>query len=178
MFYNTRFNDMNNFTYMFNYNRYWLDKELKRKNFDMDYDSKSILKLECKDENSIEYFYDIIDSTLKYGVTICNVPSHSPESSGTGINLLAKKLANNKRIDATECILRTKEIEKISINRSLTVKEQIETLEVTNTQLIRNKYILLIDDIIKTGNSMKACKKLLIQNGAKNVKCFALGFVK
>ena len=40
---------------------------------------------------------------------------------------------------------------------------------------IKNKNILVIDDITTTGTSLIACKTLLLRAGAKNVVCLALG---
>ena len=37
------------------------------------------------------------------------------------------------------------------------------------------KHILLVDDISTSGNSLLACKELLMENGAERVAMFALG---
>ena len=35
--------------------------------------------------------------------------------------------------------------------------------------------ILLMDDVTTTGNSLYACREILLQNGAEHVEMFALG---
>lgn len=40
---------------------------------------------------------------------------------------------------------------------------------------ISGEIILLMDDVTTTGNSLYACKEILLQHGAKSVKMFALG---
>ncbi len=40
---------------------------------------------------------------------------------------------------------------------------------------ITGDVVLLMDDVTTTGNSLIACKEILINNGAKTVEMFALG---
>ena len=37
---------------------------------------------------------------------------------------------------------------------------------------IKDQHILLFDDIITSGNSFMACAQLLLDNGAKNYRCY------
>ncbi len=43
---------------------------------------------------------------------------------------------------------------------------------------IKNKTILLCDDIITTGNTLKECARILYKNGAKNVLCCTIAYVQ
>ena len=40
---------------------------------------------------------------------------------------------------------------------------------------IEGEIVLLMDDVTTTGNSLYACKEILLANGASNVEMFALG---
>lgn len=40
---------------------------------------------------------------------------------------------------------------------------------------ITGEIVLLMDDITTTGNSLYACKDILLENGAETVEMFALG---
>ncbi len=48
------------------------------------------------------------------------------------------------------------------------------SISVVKAHLIRGRQVLLLDDIVTTGNSFRACRMLLEQNGATLVKCLAL----
>jgi predicted amidophosphoribosyltransferase len=48
-------------------------------------------------------------------------------------------------------------------------------MEVKNIKKIRNKYVLLFDDVTTTNNSLLAGQELLKEAGAKAVQPFALG---
>jgi len=41
--------------------------------------------------------------------------------------------------------------------------------------LVENKTVLLLDEAVTTGNSMRACKRILMENGAAEVVCLTLG---
>ena len=40
--------------------------------------------------------------------------------------------------------------------------------------MLKNKVVLLVDDVAKTENSMKACTEILLKNGAKRVSKLAI----
>ena len=56
--------------------------------------------------------------------------------------------------------------------------ERVENIsgayEVTDPELLKDKCILIIDDIVTTGSTLEECAKELIKSGAKKVICAAL----
>ena len=46
---------------------------------------------------------------------------------------------------------------------------------ISNALPIKNKKILLVDDLYWGGSTMNKCARLLIENGARHVMCFSAG---
>lgn len=51
----------------------------------------------------------------------------------------------------------------------------LQSIEVVDDIDMSQDIILLMDDVTTTGNSLYACKEILLNHGAKNVEMFALG---
>lgn len=90
--------------------------------------------------------------------------------------MLARRLAStNDRIDAVDYIVRTKTIAKLAKGGNRDIDIQRESLGVNPDMSITGSVILLVDDVTTSGNSLLACKELLLKHGAKDVAMFALG---
>ncbi|MEI8174911.1 MAG: phosphoribosyltransferase family protein [bacterium] len=59
-------------------------------------------------------------------------------------------------------------------NRSERLKNIIGSFAIKNAELIKNKNIILIDDITTTGATLAEAKKILKQNGARKVIAFTI----
>lgn len=55
------------------------------------------------------------------------------------------------------------------------VTRHLNSIRVHDEHLINSKVVALLDDIVKTGASLKACRKILLEIGATKVICLALG---
>ena len=84
---------------------------------------------------------------------------------------------NNGFKDGSDCLLRFRGVERLSSGGDRNVGVHLNSIEVNNrkSDLIRNQSVLLIDDVCTTGNSIKACRKILSDAGASEVKCIVLG---
>jgi predicted amidophosphoribosyltransferase len=140
------------------------------KNFD-DF-SRRILDLKNKKNTGIDYFYNRLAPNLADNFTIVTIPSHSTENKTSGIEILAKKLCTKNITDGTKILKRTSTIQKLAHGGNRSYNIQYQTIEVTAD--VKNKIILLIDDVKTTGNSMIAAKNKLLQAGAKQVYTLAL----
>lgn len=148
---------------------------LKGNNTEFDEYSRQILKLKDSYGWAIEAFYNRLDPILGHGFAIATVPSHTPNKRYSGVRMLAMRLARNNRVDATGCLIRHKEVEKLSGGGSRRIEVHLESIRVVQPDVIRGRPVLLLDDVYTTGNSLKACKKLLLEAGAAEVQCYALG---
>ena len=75
--------------------------------------SGRILDLKEGQAQAVQYFWERVAPDLGSGFAIAVVPSHDPKSAGSGLPLLAAKLAQtNNRLDASNCLVRTQKIDK------------------------------------------------------------------
>ncbi len=157
------------------YHPYWIDRNAREHNPKFDIFSGKILDLKEGKSSAIRYFYDILDAEINPGVTICVVPSSDPDNIHSGIARLGAMLAGSDRKDRVYYLQRKEAIEKLSHggNRSMDVHfRSIGTMDEVD---ISGEIVLLMDDITTTGNSLYACKKILMDRGAGTVEMFALG---
>lgn len=160
------------------YFKYWIypdGEKIRNPNFD-DF-SSAILNLKNEEEYAITYFFNRLSNVLDDNFVVCYVPSHDPEKTHSGIRTLAQRLATHKPnvVDGTGCLVRTKKIPKLASGGNRSIAVHLGSLSVVNPELIRNKDVLLLDDVTTTHGSLLACKQLLQQAGAKSVQCVALG---
>ena len=104
---------------------------------------------------------------------IIPVPLHPKRLRWRGFNqseLLAKEIDKNKVINALVKTKNTKPQIQLSGNQR---KENIKNTFKCVFNL-KNKKILLIDDVETTGSTLKECEKALLGAGAKQVYCLTL----
>lgn len=140
------------------------------------FDAFSGLMLDLKEnkENALGYFRDFLEKNLKTDIPIAVVPSHDPAKTTSGVRTLAVRLAAAQRIDATGCLVRTEMIEKLSHGGNRDIQVHLNSIQVINEHLIINREVVLLDDIMTSGNSLRAGRQLLLQAGAKSVQMLAL----
>jgi hypoxanthine phosphoribosyltransferase len=141
--------------------------------------SEKLLELKNQTQNVVIFWYEELEQHLNNeSFAIAVVPSSSSENKISGIHLVAQKIAKSRQItitDATSCLRRYRSIDKLASGGSRELTVHANSIEVINRHLIKNKNVLLVDDISTTGNSLLACKELLMKAGASKVKCVALG---
>lgn len=111
---------------------------------------------------------------------IIPVPLHKNRLKKRGYNqvtIFGERLAHHLNTTYLDtCLIKTKnnktQTKKGRLNRWLSTKE-VFTLE--NPELIKNKTILLIDDIITTGATMEACANVLKET--KNIYITSMAVV-
>lgn len=143
-------------------------------NPDFDEYSKRILRLKARHEQAVASYHNIIEPLLGEGFSIAVVPSRKAAGTGSGIGDVARRLAGSGRTDATPCLVRRTTIPKLACGGDRRVEVHLGSIGVAGAHLIRGREVLLLDDITSTGNSFRACRILLEQNGARLVKCLAL----
>lgn len=109
---------------------------------------------------------------------VCAVPPHNAYWQGNdGPHKLARKIvqsmsAKNKQVVyATDCVVRTKNAKPRKFGDDIEFKD---TLIIKNIDKIKNKDILLIDDVYTTGKTIGYIENLLKANGAGKVIKFVV----
>jgi len=139
--------------------------------------SKRILDLKNKYERGLSYFFDYLSEKVKTPDAIAVVPSSDATKGPTsGCHALADRLCQKLGItNAGACLVRHTSIAKKAKGGDRSISVDLNSVRVENADLIKGKRVLLIDDVTTSGNSLLACRRLLLKAGAKDVKMVALG---
>ncbi len=145
-------------------------------NPDFDDFSSSILDVKDQRIKEMNHFTDrlqsILSDTEEY--VICVIPTHAAGTAPSGIRTIAKELCSHTIIDGTGILSRTLETPKKATDGNRNMESEIKSLTVTDKSIVRDRPVLLMDDVTTTGTSLKAGKCLLEQAGAKLVVMLAL----
>lgn len=137
--------------------------------------SKDILNFKDNHAVAIKKFTNLICPMLLNDFAICVVPSHNPNKTTGSLYSLAAAISDNIGcLNASNCLVRHTKIDKLANGGARATSIHLNSIRVNNKILIKNKKILLIDDVITSGNSMLACKTLLLQADAQKVWCLSL----
>lgn len=175
VFVNEAWNQTGDIVVYSNYHKYWLDRERKIKNPLFDVYSGKILDLKEGKMSAVQYFYQLLDPEIRSGVAICVVPSSNSGVKESGIGKLGEMLAGNGRKNKVYFLKRNKSIDKLATGGNRSMETHMESISTVLDMDIDNDIVLLMDDVTTTGNSLYACKEILLQNGAREVEMFALG---
>lgn len=106
------------------------------------------------------------------------VPSSEKSMKERGFNqseLLAKGVAEKLFVPKEDVLLKIKETDS---QHKLSAKDRIKNLDgafaVRDKAVVKDKVILICDDIKTTGTTLRRCSDTLYENGAKEVYCIVL----
>jgi len=128
-------------------------------------------------KTAIEYFTDQLRSILseREEFVICVMPTHVVGRAPSGIREIAKRLCHPPIIDGTDVLTRAFEIPQKARGGSRDLGKEIESLAISNKDIIKDRQVLLLDDVTTSGTSLMAGRYKLKNAGAKIVAMFALG---
>ena len=142
------------------------EKIIKYKFNENSYLYKTFAKIIIKDKK--------IYGFLKLYDIIIPVPMHKFKKSVRGYNqseLLANEIAKQMELSFEKTVLI--KIKNTKVQSTLTKTQRIENVKnaffVTDATKIRDKKIILIDDIYTTGCTVNECSKVLKQSGAREI---------
>lgn len=107
------------------------------------------------------------------------VPLHEKRLQERGYNqaeLLANQLHTHLHLPVvTQVLHRTKNTQtQTALNKEERVKNVEKAFKVTNKEVLKDRIVLLVDDVYTTGSTLNECAKVLLRAGAKEVYCLTL----
>ncbi len=126
---------------------------------------------------ALKQLFTLLDPMLEPDIALAVVPPHRAYQAFWPVRTLAKQLAANGRIDATGCLVRHTTIRRILFGGPSSRALHFQTIQVEEAALIEGRRVLLLDDIAKSGNSLLACREMLLAGGAAQVQAVALARV-
>ena len=157
--------------YLHDYHRYWLSKRDNIKNPKFDEDSNRILDFKSDEQSAIDYYCKCMEKKFERGCILTCVPSHDSDPTKVTPNMRLIRAITKPRsfVDGSSFLRRVTTIEKLATGGGRSFDVHYNTIKCTQPNLITGKYVILIDDVVTTGESMAACEKILYDNGAKGV---------
>ena len=135
----------------------------------------NILNLKKLYVNEIERFKHYLSYVLiEDNVALVCVPSHTPNKKGAVHFIIESLCSERELVNASSCLQRTREIQKLAGGGSRSLEIHLGSISLINSHLLENRDILLIDDVSTSGNSLLACKQIIIRNtkNIKSITCF------
>lgn len=127
------------------------------------------------EEQAIRYFFYRLNRELSANVVIALVPCHLPGLQSLGLGGLGRALAVAGRTDATTCLVRKEAVPTLDAVFERGFDLQRASIALSDSRAIRDRAVLLLDDLAFTGNSIRACEEALYEAGAADVQCVVLG---
>lgn len=129
----------------------------------------------CYDYQMKDIFLDrfINELKLRYiGYKIVCVPSNDEDNLIRGFNHVKEIfLSLNKKF--IDCLYKKSSFKQSNRNKSQR-GNVIKEIGIKDGELIRNQKILLVDDVITTGNTIKTCSDLILKFNPKKLKILIL----
>lgn len=109
------------------------------------------------------------------------MPLHPRKEYKRGYNqasLLCEGIFKQTGIPFNEKVLVRNENTRTQTKKSRTERWEnvANVFDIIDSSIIKNKHVVLVDDVITTGASTEACSHTLLQHGAKTVGIYSLAF--
>lgn len=116
---------------------------------------------------------EAINCQIDKNFVIIPVPMHIKKKRRRGFNQseeIARLISKTTTIPLSTTLIKIKETKpQMELNRNERIENIKDCFAINNKEEIKNKIILLLDDVYTTGTTMNECAKVLKENGAKEV---------
>ena len=144
--------------------------------------TNTLLNLKKNKDPAVNFFSKVVKTQFlalvdpKEDIIYCIVPSHKANEVSTGLMRVIDNIKNDFGFkNLTNPLKRIKTVAKSSTGGDRSVQHHLDSIEVVDQKIIKDNTVYLFDDVSSTGNSMEACKKLLLEEGAKQVVMISFG---
>lgn len=150
----------------------------------IDHDNSYLIlrALKNKDQFYLEFLAKRLLSVLetKNKIIFCRIPSSNKDNEGGCYDIIKMICKNNSNfIDGSSYIQRIKSIPSAHKFNLRDKNIHLATSKLVNPELLDNQDVLLIDDIMTTGNSVAAYSNLIYKNSnPKSLTVFIFGVTK
>ena len=125
---------------------------------------RMLLDLKQRRVRAVDAFAKALDRVLKKDVVICVVPSHKAEDSNvSGIADVARRVAANGRIDAIDLLIRGRTVDKLSGGGRRDIQVHYDSIVHNDVVDVTGKTVVVLDDIATSGNSLIACRNIVLK---------------
>ena len=143
-------------------------------------DTVRILDLKNNHPSGVEYYARKMQAALGTdvrGAKLVAMPSHNAGSAPVARELRKMFQKLDGAVDLSECLVRHTAIDPQHKMKGIqrTAKRHLESMRAEKVDRLRDLDILLVDDVVTSGSTMKAGWTILKQAGARSVTCLALG---
>ena len=148
------------------------------RNPDFDAFSADVLSAKRGEMEALAKFFDVLDPLIPSNAAIACPPASDSVKSRNGIRRLAMRVANARdRVDATSLFIRTDVVQASSSGGGRSVAKHLESVSVSESTLesLQGRPLVILDDVVTTGSTLRACVQLLEPYGGIDVVCVALG---
>ena len=116
---------------------------------------------------------EMIKENEIYADVICYVPMTKKSEKKRGFNqceVIARHIGYHINVPVSDCI---KKIKNTKEQKTLTKEERVKSIKgafkVSRIKDIKNKNVILIDDVMTTGATINECKDVLKKSGVNNI---------
>lgn len=136
--------------------------------------SELIIDMKNGHISAMKEIADMIKDDIPDRACICVIPPSKTDRSSMlkrALNLIEKE----KSLQVTDFLKRVKDKEPYHAGAERNPENEFKTIQCVKTNMLKGKDVILIDDVCTSGSTMYACKKILMDNGARTVRCIAIG---
>lgn len=140
--------------------------------------SGKLLDLKEAREAGLAFFLQVLTTEIKTNtpLALAAVPSSDSTKLRSGVQLLVTRFAPViGALDLGNLILRTQSIPKLATGGNRSMDVHLASMEANVVARTKGRAVMLLDDVMTTGNSLAAGRQILLNAGASEVFCVALG---